>query len=56
MKKKHFKDGYNSIDDFEKYLNQDYPAFDCDGVIIPYGDDASNNRDIAENVYIQVCT
>lgn len=54
VKKKHFKDSYNSIDDFEKYLNQDYPAFNCDGVIIPYGDDACNKRDIAENVYIHI--
>ena len=54
VKKKHFKDGYNSIDDFERYLNQDCQVFDCDGVIIPYGDDASNNRDIAENVYIHI--
>lgn len=54
VKKKHFKDSYNSIDDFEKYLHQDYPAFDCDGMIIPYGDDASNKRDIAENVYIHI--
>lgn len=54
VKKKHFKDSYNSIDDFEKYLHQDYPTFDCDGMIIPYGDDASNKRDIAENVYIHI--
>lgn len=38
-------------DDYAKYLNHDYESFDTDGVVIPYGDDAFNNEDIAEEVY-----
>lgn len=38
-------------DDYSKYLNHSYESFEIDGVIIPYGDDAYNNEDIAEEVY-----
>lgn len=38
-------------DDFEKYIFRDYESFENKSVVIPYGDDAYNEEDIAENVY-----
>lgn len=38
-------------DNYEKYINRPYEAFDTNGLVIPYGDDAYNNEDIAEEIY-----
>ena len=36
---------------FKKYLEIENTQMETDGVVIPYGDDAYNDLDIAENVY-----
>ena len=41
-------------DNYEKYIKRDYPQFENKGVVIPYGDDAFNQEDIAENVYLHI--
>lgn len=41
-------------DNYEKYIKRDYPQFENNGVVIPYGDDAFNQEDIAENVYLHI--
>lgn len=38
-------------DDYEGYINCAYEKFDTKGAVIPYGDDAFNNEDIAEEIY-----
>lgn len=38
-------------DEYEKYIDLPYESFDTKGVVIPYGDDAYNSEDIAEEVY-----
>lgn len=38
-------------DEYEKYIELPYESFDTKGLIIPYGDDAYNEVDIAEEVY-----
>lgn len=39
------------LEDFSKYIETSFPEVPQSGVVIPYGDDAYNNEDIAENVY-----
>lgn len=46
----------NKNDEYEKYLSIKNPVYEQKGVIIPYGDDAYNNEDIAENVYLHFIT
>lgn len=41
-------------DDFEKYITRDYEHYDESGIVIPYGDDAFNDENIAENVYLNI--
>lgn len=41
----------NYREDFEKYINVDYEVFKPNGLVTPYGDNAFNNEDIAENIY-----
>lgn len=41
-------------DDYEKYIKRDYELYNDKGVVIPYGDDAFNDEDIAENVYLHI--
>lgn len=38
-------------DNYDKYINLPYESYDTKGLVIPYGDDAYNNEDIAEEVY-----
>lgn len=45
---------WQQIENFEYYLQHSYEKFNEKGVIIPYGDDACNNKDIAENVYLHI--
>lgn len=45
----------NQKEDFAKYICRDYPEFsDEKGIVIPYGDDAHNQLDLAENVYLDI--
>ncbi len=39
-------------EDYEKYIRISYKNYDSKGVLIAYGDDAYNNEDIAEDVYL----
>ena len=39
------------LEDYKKYADIEYRRENGNGVIIPYGDDAYNNEDIACNVY-----
>lgn len=41
-------------DDFEKYIESCNYSQQESGVIIPYGDDAYNNQDLAENIYLHI--
>lgn len=41
-------------DDFKKYMNISYKSYTETGLVIPYGDDAYNQEDIAENVYLYI--
>lgn len=38
-------------DNYSKYIDVSYETYNSKGLIIPYGDDAYNNEDIAEEVY-----
>jgi len=38
----------------EKYIYRDYDFVDKKGVVIPYGDDAFNDEDLAENIYLEI--
>lgn len=38
-------------DDIENFVQLDYEKFNEKGVVIPYADDAFNDKDLAENVY-----
>lgn len=40
--------------DFEKYIVRDYKRYNQNGLVIPYGDDAYNDEDIAEDVYLYI--
>lgn len=43
------------IEEYEKYINLDYKAYPNEkGIIIPFGDDAYNNFDIAESLYLYI--
>lgn len=46
--------GAKTKDDFAFYMNRDLPSFNEKGVIIPYGDDAYNKEDVAENIYLHI--
>lgn len=39
-------------EDYNSYLLQEYPAYEQKGITLPYGDDAYNDEDIAEDLYI----
>ena len=40
-------------DEYEKYINLPYSCYEkYNGLVIPYGDDAYNNEDYAENTYL----
>ena len=41
-------------EDYEKYIVHEYPSFNVPGLVIPYGDDAYNAQDIAEDVYLYI--
>ncbi len=41
-------------DDFVRLINFPYPKKDAGGLVIPYGDDAFNREDIAENIYLHI--
>ncbi len=41
-------------DDYAKYLQVEYQNHDSSGLVIPYGDDAFNNADLAEEVYMYI--
>ena len=41
-------------DNFETYLKTDFQFQSAKGIVIPYGDDAYNNADIAEDVYLSI--
>jgi|WetSurMetagenome_2_1015567.scaffolds.fasta_scaffold27212_3 cardiolipin synthase A/B len=41
-------------DDYHRYINVSCRRYPSAGVVIPYGDDAYNNEDIAENVYCYI--
>lgn len=41
-------------DNFDEYLELPYKSYDVPGVVIPYGDNAYNKKDIAENVYLYI--
>ncbi|MDE5899499.1 MAG: cardiolipin synthase [Treponemataceae bacterium] len=42
---------YTGFEDYRRYVEVPYPVEAAQGAVIPYGDDAFNNCDIAENVY-----
>lgn len=48
--------GEKAKEDYAKYLNiqTDRIPMPGDGLVIPYGDDATNEEDLAENVYLDV--
>lgn len=46
--------GLKQNDDFEKYINAPCGKFAENGVIAPYGDNAFNNDDVAENIYLWI--
>lgn len=41
-------------DDYKKYIQRDYELCNSAGLVIPYGDDAFNNYDIAEDTYLYI--
>lgn len=41
-------------EDYGKYINLSYKEYEADGITIPYGDDAFNDMDIAEDLYIHI--
>jgi cardiolipin synthase len=43
-----------TTDNLDTYLELPYKEYDVPGVTIPYGDNAYNKKDIAENVYIYI--
>lgn len=43
-------------EDYSKYINNEYEQFDDKGLTIPYADDAYNDMDIAEDLYIHMIT
>lgn len=43
-----------TTDDYQKYINLPYKVHNEPGLVIPYGDDAYNEEDIAENVYLYI--
>lgn len=45
---------WQQIENFEYYLQKPYEKFNEKGLIIPYGDDACNDKDIAEDVYLHI--
>ena len=45
---------YQNSENFNDYLSLPYKKYDQQGVIVPYGDDAWNDCDIAENVYLHM--
>lgn len=44
----------NTEDDLGRYLDVPYESFDIPGVVIPYGDNAYNKKDVAESVYCYI--
>lgn len=43
------------VEDYKKYICREYEEFSAEkGVIIPFGDDAHNNSDIAENTFLYI--
>ena len=46
--------GIKSDDKFESYINYPYPKKAYPGLMIPYGDDAFNEADIAEDIYLYI--
>ena len=46
--------GEKKKDNYADFLNLDYKAARTDGLVIPYGDHAFNDEDIAENVYLDI--
>lgn len=44
--------GEKEKDDFVRLINFPYPQKEASGLVIPYGDDAFNKEDIAENIYL----
>lgn len=43
-----------STDDYEKYITSEVAAESEPGLIAPYGDDAYNHEDIAEDIYLYI--
>lgn len=41
-------------DDYAKYISLPYKTYNESGIVIPYGDDAYNHEDIAEDVYLYI--
>ncbi|MCR5188576.1 MAG: cardiolipin synthase [Treponema sp.] len=46
--------GEKEKDDFVRLINFPYPEKEARGLVIPYGDDAFNQEDIAESVYLDL--
>ncbi|MCK9170359.1 MAG: cardiolipin synthase [Treponema sp.] len=44
----------NVSDNLDEYLELPYESFAVPGIVIPYGDNAYNKKDIAENVYCYI--
>ncbi len=45
------RNSFEQKSNFSEFLEIEYPSRKTDGVVIPYGDDAYNDSDIAQNVY-----
>lgn len=45
---------HNKNEDYQKYIVNNYPVHKVPGLVIPYGDDAYNAQDIAEDVYMHI--
>jgi len=45
---------YKGEEDFNHFINYPFPKRDFPGLLIPYGDDAFNKEDIAEDVYLHI--
>ena len=43
-------------DNYADFLTRDFAPVENDGLVIPYGDHAFNDEDIAENVYLDIIT
>lgn len=41
-------------DNYSKYINIPYAKYDYPGIAIPYGDEAYNSEDVAENIYLYI--